>query len=252
MRHPWVRTVLAAVALMAAAVPAGARADTDRYRLDIEAGAAWQDRNDIAIPGTTGTRFNLADATAGPAFASRVTFTWDVAERWSIRFLAAPLRLSTPFTPEYDVTFLDATFPAEQPVDATYRFDSYRVSGYYRFEPKGAWSFRVGGTLKVRDAAIGLSSATTSQEKANTGVVPLVYGGISWKPSPKLVLDLEIDGAAAPQGRAIDASIRAEFGSWRTARPYIAYRILDGGADNDEVYNFATFQYGLLGVSLRF
>lgn len=250
MQHPWIRTIVAALAVTAAA--AGAPAAADRFRLEVEAGAAWQTRNDIGIPGDTGTRFDLAEATSGPAFASRATFTWDVSARWSVRFLAAPLRLSTGFTPAYDVIFLNATFPAGQPVAADYRFDSYRVSGYYRFPSRGAWSFRLGATLKVRDAAIRLFNGATSQEKANTGLVPLLYAGIRWEPSTRFALDFETDAAAAPQGRAVDASLRGEFGPWREARPYVGYRILDGGADNDEVYNFATFQYALVGVSARF
>ena len=29
-------------------------------------------------------------------------------------------------------------------------------------------------------------------------------------------------------------------------------RVLDGGADNDEVFSFATFWYGFVGVGIRF
>ena len=224
----------------------------DRFRLDVEGAAAWQARNQFRIPGTTGTLVSLEDYTSGPFPAFRGTLVWDVGEHSSLRLLAAPLRLDVDFTPEAPIDFQGETFAAFQPTRARYEFDSYRLTWLYRFRSSGAWSFRAGLTAKVRDARIGLASGSLAAEKTNTGVVPLLYGGARYAPGGRFTVDLDVDGAWAPQGYAVDLALRAEWRLAGKASAFAGYRFLDGGADNDEVYTFATFHYATAGLSLRF
>lgn len=222
----------------------------ERFALDLEAGPAWQLRNDFAVPGDDGTLVRLEDR--GPVAAVRATLTWRATERWSVRFLAAPLSTESEFTPSTPVRFEDATFAAGESIRAEYRFDSYRVGAFYNFAPRERWSARAGATLKVRDAAIELTSASQSASKTNTGVVPLLYGGIRLQASPRVAVDLEADAAAASQGRAVDARLRVERRVSDRAALFVGARILEGGADNDEVYSFGTFAYAFGGVRLTF
>jgi hypothetical protein len=243
--HPRrVTPIVAALALVAASAAA-----QDRFTLDLEAGPAWQLRNDFAVPGDTGTLVRLDDQ--GPWLAARVTLNWHAWERWSLRFLAAPLSTDTSFTPESDVLFQGVTFAAGEPIDVDYRFDSYRVGAYYRFPTAGSWSFRAGATLKLRDAEIALASASAAAAKSNTGVVPLLYGGVRLQASERVAIDLDADAAAAPQGRAIDVALRVEALVADHVALYLGGRLLDGGADNDEVNSFATFAYAIGGVRMR-
>ncbi len=53
---------------------------------------------------------------------------------------------------------------------------------------------------------------------------------------------------AAKQGRAEDVLIAATFKFSDHFVIKAGYRILEGGADSDEVYNFALFHYGSLGL----
>jgi hypothetical protein len=179
-----------------------------------------------------------------------VTFNWHAWERWSLRFVAAPLSTDTTFTPAADVLFQDVTFAAGEPIDVDYRFDSYRAGAYYRFSGDGPWSFRAGLTLKLRDAEIALSSASQAAAKSNTGVVPLLYGGVRLQASERVAIDLDVDGAAASQGRAVDLAVRVEAQVSDHVALYLGGRVLDGGADNDEVNSFATFAYAIGGVRL--
>jgi hypothetical protein len=239
-----IATAIAANVLLAPLVAA-----EDRFTLDLETGAAWQLRNDFAVPGDTGTLVRLDDE--GPSFAGRATLNWNVNDRWSVRFLAAPLSTDSDYLPEGDVLFQDAIFAAGKPVRVDYRFDSYRVSGIYRFRSSGPWSFRAGLTAKVRDAEISLRNDEVSATKSNTGVVPLLYGGMRYQASDRVAIDLDVDGAAASQGRAIDAAIRVETRVADSTSLYLGGRVLDGGADNDEVYSFATFTYLIAGAQFR-
>jgi hypothetical protein len=224
----------------------------DRWRVDLEGAAAWQTRNQFRIPGTTGTLVSLEDYASGPFAAFRATLVWNVSERSSLRLLAAPLRLDVDFTPEAPIDFQGATFAAGQPTRARYEFDSYRLTWFYRFRSTGAWSFRAGVTAKVRDARIGLASGSLAAEKTNTGPVPLLYVGVRYSPSERFAIDLDVDALGAPQGYAVDLALRAEQRLGERASVFIGYRFLDGGADNDEVYTFATFHYATAGLSLRF
>jgi len=84
------------------------------------------------------------------------------------------------------------------------------------------------------------------------GFVPLLYGAVRWQAAERFALDLEAEGLAAPQGRAGDVALRGE---WALSRPRFAERGSPSPrrrADNDEVYNFATFVYAIGGVSVRF
>ncbi len=175
-----------------------------------------------------------------------------MSRRSSLRLLAAPLGLDVNFTPGTPIEFQGQTFPAGQPTRARYEFNSYRLSWFYRFPSSGAWSLRAGVTAKVRNARIALSSGSSTAEKRNTGPVPLLYGGVRYSPSQRFTLDLDVDGLGAPQGYAVDVALRAETRLGERVSLFAGYRFLDGGADNDEVYTFATFHYATAGLVLRF
>ena len=218
----------------------------------LEAGATWQTRNDFRIPGDGGTLVALAEYDQVPVAAFRATLTWDMTSRQSLRLLAAPLRFETAFVPEAPVTFQDLVFAAGRPVNATYVFNSYRLSWYWRFPPGQKWSFRLGATLKLRDAEIGLAGNPGRSVKDDLGVVPLLYAYARYQASDRFALELEADALAAPQGRAEDVSLKGVFRLSDRVEVDLGYRLLEGGADNDTVYTFAFFHYAVAGVRVRF
>jgi len=240
---------LAAALIIAPAPSASVHAEPP-FRLDVELGAAWQTRSTFAVPGEGGTRVDLDDFVA--TFAARATLVWDFGELWSARLVAAPLSAETEFVPDAAVDFGGTRFPAAAALTQSYRFDSYRLSLFRRFDPDGPWSLRAGVTAKVRDAAIQVTGAGQDAERDDLGLVPLLYGGARWEGSGPLAFDAELDALAGPQGRAIDLALRLEWRASDRLRPYLAYRLLDGGADNDDVLSFATFHYALAGASYRF
>jgi hypothetical protein len=244
---PLVRSLAVAAALLtstAAPVVAGSG-----FRLELEGGPVWQVRNDFAVPGDSGTALRLGQAPA--AASGRLTLVWDFGRHWSLRALVAPLATETRFVSEVPVSFAGTEFPAGVPLLQRFEFDSYRLTLFRRFETASAWSLRGGFTAKVRDAAIRLSDGSNHAERDDLGLVPLLYGGARWDEGGRVALDLELDALAAPQGRAVDFSARVEFAAGARWRPYLGYRLLEGGADNDEVRTFSTFHFVFAGVSLR-
>jgi hypothetical protein len=234
--------------LFLTAAPSGAGA----LRASLEGGAAWQTRNDFRIPGDAGTLVPLADYESGPFAAFRASLDWDLTSRQSLRLLAAPLRVETTFTPASPVAFQELVFPAGSPLDGTYVFNSYRLTWYWRFPPGEKWSFRLGATLKVRDAQIALAGDAGRSAKDDLGVVPLLYAYARYQATDRFALELEADALAAPQGRAEDVSLKGVFRVSDRVDVDFGYRLLEGGADNDEVYTFAFFHYAVAGVRIRF
>jgi hypothetical protein len=88
--------------------------------------------------------------------------------------------------------------------------------------------------------------------KDDLGVVPLVYGYASYQATERFALELEVDALAAPQGRAEDVSLKGVFRVSNRVELDVGYRLLEGGADNDEVYTFAFFHYAVAGLRVRF
>ena len=112
--------------------------------------------------------------------------------------------------------------------------------------------FGLGLTAKIRDAKIALASSGAVSEKTNVGFVPIINFRLLWNIGNKFGLLLDGDALAAPQGRAEDVLIAATYKLSENFKVRAGYRILEGGADNDEVYNFALFHYASVGLSYTF
>ena len=227
-------------------------ATADGPEAEFEVGAAWASRNDVRIPGAGGTDLSLVDelrTPVAPVFRVRVGYRF--RDRHYVTALYAPLQVNSTGSVQRDVDFAGATYPADTPLLAVYRFDSYRLTYRYSFVRNHSFEFAAGATAKIRDAEISMNGVETSS-KTNTGFVPLLNLHLEWRPGAgPLGLLFDADALAAPQGRAEDVLLAATWALREGVAVYAGYRTLEGGADNDEVYNFAWFHYAVAGVQLR-
>lgn len=228
-------------------------AGSRRWFLEVEGAATWQNRNDVRIPSDTGTPIALDEVLGtGPYPAARVELTWQFKERHGLRLVLAPFEVDDDGVLATDANFAGATFAAGTPTRFVYEFNSYRLTYHYRFHEGTSWTWRVGGTLKVRDAKVELSQDGVSASDSNTGLVPLLHVAGEWRFAPGWSLDLVLDALAAPQGRAEDLSVklRRELSErWSLA---FGWRTVEGGADNDDVYAFAWLNSAVLSAAWRF
>jgi hypothetical protein len=245
-------TILATSILILAGI--GSAAAQERpFEIEFEVGSAWQARNDVQIPGNSGTRFALDDVVgSGPWATGRVNFNWNVKGRHGLRLVAAPLGYDeTGFLP-YPVEFAGENFTDEQPVEARYRFNSWRATYRYRFDRPSGWQFWVGATVKVRDAEIRLIQGDTVGLDDDTGFVPLLHLAARYRINDRWSFDGDLDGLAGGPGRAIDLSLRLNYHFSERWTLGIGYRGLEGGVDNDDVYNFAWFNSAVANLRLNF
>jgi hypothetical protein len=209
--------------------------------------------NDVRIPGNEGTLFSLTDdLSSGSDIYFRLRVSYTINMRHTFSGLYAPLTVKSDGKTGNTIDFAGVSFPANADLSASYTFNSYRLTYRYDIIKKPKLEFGLGLTGKIRDAAIELKSSGLEGEKTNTGFVPLINFRLLWRYSDMLGLLIEGDALAAKQGRAEDILIA---GTWRISEnrnAHLGYRILEGGADNDEVYNFSLFHYASIGVSVSF
>jgi hypothetical protein len=221
--------------------------------LDFGNGLALPGYNDVQVPRDTGTRFSLTeDLKTDAAYFFRIRLGIQWKDRHTISVLAAPFRLHAVGSVGREIVFFEETFGPGTPLSGLYRFDSYRLTYRYDFVRRGKWRVGFGLTAKIRDAAIRLEGGGRSSTKTNVGFVPLVNFRVLWQFHPKWGLLFEGDAAAAKQGRAEDVilALRYHLNSRLSAR--VGYRILEGGANVEEVYNFALVHYLSVGVTYSF
>jgi len=216
---------------------------------DIETGAVGTGYNNVRIPGDQGTLFSLKDDLISKTeifYRLRVNYT--IKTRHTLSLLYAPLETASDGNVPYDIFFEGRTFPANTDLTGTYKFNSYRLTYRYEIVLKPKFEFGLGFTAKIRDAKISLASAGFESEKVNVGFVPIINFRMLWRPDEKFGILLEGDALAAPQGRAEDVLLAATYRLSDRVGLRAGYRILEGGADNDEVYNFALFNYASVGL----
>ena len=220
----------------------------------LELGPVWQTRNDVQIPNNqNGTRFSLVDlAGNGPFPSIRLYFTWRIAERHQLRLLLAPLSYTETGTFNSPVNFAGKSYDANQPVDGTYQFNSWRLTYAYQFHQSEHWLWRIGFTAKIRDAIIRLEQGDTSSEKTDLGFVPLLHLHGEYHINDVWWLLLDIDALAGGPGRAEDGTLQVGYNINNQWSLSAGYRTVEGGANVEEVYNFAWFHYLVLSVNYEF
>jgi hypothetical protein len=237
-------------------ISASARAqvtDTENsLNVSVELGALYFARNDVRVPGNSGTEFDMLEITgeSSESFA-RINADWQINSRHGLRLVIAPLEVSgTGYLPT-ETLFEGEAFAAGE-VDGIYRFSTYQFTYHYTFEPRGDWQWRIGFTGLVRDANIALSQGAVTTNDDDVGFAPLLHVGAEYRLSDRWKFLLDFDGLAGGPGRAFDVAVKANYDindNWRVGA---GYRLLEGGVDSKAVYNFAWVNYAVLEVGYRF
>ncbi|MGV3710475.1 MAG: hypothetical protein ACO1Q7_16715 [Gemmatimonas sp.] len=242
-----------ALASLGVVVASDVRAQAPRVEIELEAGPAWISRNNAQIPNNaSATRFSLNDITgSGPWPAGRVYLTWNVNEKHSLRVLAAPLSLTETGTVNQPVSFAGGNYAPNTPLEATYTFNSYRLSYRYRLRNSERTRVWIGATAKIRDATVKLTQGALTTQKDDLGFVPLLHLAGDWRATRRWLLRTDIDALAGGPGRAIDAALKLGYDPGGRVAYHVGYRTVEGGADVDEVYSFAWVHYGVASLTVR-
>lgn len=224
-----------------------------QWSLRSEIGDARIERNDQRIPGAGGTNFSMNDVTgSGPFRFTRweLTYTKSADEEW--RLLYAPFRVTGTGSFSGPVNFRGTTFGAGA-VSGIYQFNSYRITYRrpWKTSEKSNWKF--GYTLKVRDAEVTLRQGATSESELDPrGFVPLLHLSGREDLGSRFFATFDIDGLAGGPGRAFDIGAQLNYRLSDRQDLYLGLRTLEGGVDNERVYNFAWVNFVTIGITTRF
>ena len=220
--------------------------------LNFETGQASNTFNQVRISGEDGTRFNLRPALDPIIYYRLGLTTKSDSSPHGFRLLYAPLRFSGDKKFSKDIVFRGENFPAGEKTEALYQFNSYRGSYFYEVLAQENFFLRLGGTLKVRDAITELKQNDKKQTKKNIGVVPLLYLSSEYKWNSGFLVALDFDGLMAPQGRAFDVAVMMGYAFFSSFNLNFGVRMLEGGVDNEKVYNFSQINYYFSALQFNF
>jgi len=247
------QTIVLSVLILLAGFYAEAADKPSLWTIEAETGLAFSGYNDIQIPRSTGTRFSLSrDLDPESKWFQRLRIGVQIHPRHHISALYAPLSLFAVGNAPLPITFDGVQFPEGVPLRGKYRFNSYRLSWMYVFTDSEKWRLGAGLTAKIRDASISLLGGGLFSEKTNVGFVPLIRFWAERRFGDKYSVLIEGDALAAPQGRAEDVFLGLTARLSPEIRLKAGYRFVEGGADVEEVYNFAWIHFLTIGAQLRF
>ena len=247
--------ILSTLAILFVLLPTTGKAQQlNKFIVELEGGPAWQTRNNVQIPNNgTATRFSLVDvAGKGPVPAGRMYLTWKISPKHALRVLLAPFQIQETGTVDGPVSFAGATYNNASPVEATYKFNSWRLGYRYRYLNRDKLQLTVGFTAKVRDAKVELSQGTVSSKDTDVGFVPLLHLGADVQLASDWSLIGDLDGLAGGPGRAFDVAVKVGYDVSNNLTVTGGYRTVEGGADVDAVYNFAWLHYVAISAIYRF
>lgn len=221
-----------------------------QWSLDLEGNYIFSiPYNDVRIPSQGGTEIDIAyDLQANTTFTYRVRVNYTINERHVISGLLAPLTIKSAGTLKRDIFYSGKNYRANVPLNTTYKFYSYRLTYRYLFVNKDHIQFGMGITGKIREANITFANTDTSSDYPDLGLVPLINFYLQWSPTDQWSLLLEGDALGTRQGRVEDIFLGTTFRLSPVINLKAGHRLLEGGADVTDNYNFSFINYAAVGV----
>jgi hypothetical protein len=254
------RLRILACLLCVAAVARGADDPARPWTLQAEVDAAEVTSNTLQRPdNAAGSRFDVSDLSARTTVLERFSLTRRM-DLWQpdvgLRLEVIPFQQSGTASLDRSIRFNGVTFPAGSPLTVLYQFNTYRLTidaPVFTTVDRADWSFRVGGTLAVRDAQVRLKAAGARANFINWGPVPLAYASAAWRVAAQWSLHADIDGFPAPGGGGLlDTSARITWAPRRDLAVSLGIRYEAGGARGDTFFNFLHQRSALASVAWSF
>jgi hypothetical protein len=224
-----------------------------QLRLSIESGYVTTQSNNVRVPNgdqNAGTLFSLNDdfddGGSGVFFRGEIAYL--INDRHTLEVTAAPLTVEYNDSSKESINFAQTNFTGDN-INGSYQFNTYRFSYRYRIINRSKFKFDLGASLLVRDARIALSQLEDTADDTDLGYVPLVSFQLSYATADRLSLLLKGDALVGPVGRAEDVFAGLLYEVIKNKIEIKGgYRVIEGGADVDQVFNFAFFHFADLGL----
>ena len=253
------RALLGCLGLACVLVAAGCSMTTgqrqhewEHYTAEVEAGGLWQSRNDIGVPGDSGTRFSMAQLMGrGPSSYARVGLGYRINPIHEVRLLWAPLSMSGSGELDQTTQFAGQSFAAGVPTSARYRLDSYQLTWRAKVHEGEVWRWHAGLSGRYLDGGAELEQAGVVARFSEDGFLPMLHldGGAQLFPGWRA--ELNADAGALDQRRMFDISAQVKTAlddDWELG---FGYRGTEAWFENDEAFNFPWFHAALISLGYR-
>ena len=217
---------------------------------NFESGLFFIGFNDIRY-GNNGTLFSLKNdlpTPSSPFLRLRAGYLLNNKHHFSV--LYAPLKTLVAGILSRNILFDGKDFKANIPLEAIYKFNSYRFTYNRRILIKNNFILGIGVSAKIRDAGISLKNEEVLSENFSVGLIPLMNILANWNISQKTNFEFLGEGVVANKGRAIDISLSGSYKFTNNFKANMGYRLLEGGVDGSDRYNF--IQLHFVFASLKF
>ncbi len=227
-----------------------------QWHAELETGLAFNSDNVFRFSNgenSNADRLNVTEELEKPqVWFYRIRAGYTINNRHTLSALYAPLSFeyNGSFSQAYRIG--DELFPANNPLTARYRFNSYRLTYRYEWINSGRWHFGLGVSGKIRDARIAVQNGTQISETTDLGFVPLINFKLQYFSNTPISVLLHGDALVGTQGRAEDVFLGILYRIDPGLDIKLGYRILEGGADVDQVYTFSLIQYLSVGIRASF
>ena len=224
-----------------------------QFEIEVEGAVGFQAYNDVRVPNEGGTKIDLTDdfSVRQPVIPFRARLIYTFNEKNHISALYAPLNIYYSGVSANDLFFESTQFMASDFINASYRFNSYRLTYQRDVWKTEKWYLGLGLTAKIRDAKIRLRNEEVSDQTTDLGFVPLIRFYFTYTKNQHQGI-LEGDGLFGPVGRAFDVFAGYQYKFNERFSGKIGYRFIEGGADVDQVYNFTWIHLATVGLNYKF
>jgi len=220
--------------------------------VNIESGVLFTSLNNIRN-GTNGTLFSLKnDLSTPPSPFLRLRAGFLLNNKHHFSILYAPLKSLVTGTIDRNILFDGKYFKANIPLEAVYKFNSYRLTYNIRITDNDKFKFGLGLSAKIRDAGASLKNKELLSKNFSVGFVPLINVLANWNISQKAVIDFLGEGIITSKGRAIDLSLSGRYSFTKSLQGNIGYRLLEGGANGTKRYNFIQLHFIFASLNFSF
>jgi len=225
-----------------------------QWSMELETGLAFESYNEVRIPNETGTFFDFTrdfSRTSAP-FPFRFRPAYTFGKKNHVLGLVALLALDYDGPPPFAINFQGVEFSeSENLIIGFYKFNSYRLTYRRDLVHSDRFTLALGATAKLRDATVRLGAMERTARKDDLGFVPLIHLYLNYN-FGNWGLVFEGDGLTASQGRAFDlyGGVRVRMADDFYFKA--GYRMLEGGADVEEVFNFALIHFASFGFQFKF
>lgn len=207
--------------------------------INVEIGRTKTSHNYFQLPNNNENRVNLEDDKY--LMSHRINSKIDLKNNSFLYLVYAPLTTNNSFKSDKSFQFNNSDFSADSHTEVSYKFNSYRVGYFKKFQYANTFKYWFGGILNVRDAKIEVRQGGKKDSYRNVGLVPLLGAGFDYSLNNHFSLLGHVDSLGFSQGYAYDANAEIAYRHQSHSIGF-GYRTIGGGVDNDKLMNFARFE----------